>query len=133
MTVNEGKALLEECWKDCQMNVPMDDVICYKYGNSKMAGNYQRDTIPAKVEAHEITPTMQYVVKCFIHLELYVAWSIKTGPGNGKYIAYKKDLLDMEANRNCTYQEKLVEGKGTAYYFRGKKGIMEFIQSIRNH
>ncbi len=133
MTINEGKSLLEECWKDCQVNVPMDDMICYKYGYLKQACNYHHDTIKTEVEVRKLKPTMKYVVKCFIYLEIYVAWPVEIGLGNGEYIAYKKDLIAMEANRDCAYQESLIERKGTACYFRGKEGITRFIRSAFNH
>lgn len=73
-----------------------------------------------------------YVITCFIHLEIYVAWHQSVGIGNGKYIVYKRDLVAFENDPNCDYMESVI-GKtedSKVYIFRNESGFKKFFQKI---
>ena len=128
MNIKEGKAFLQECLQQCGYQDNIDKLILYKYGNIKHASNYQHDTISTDVDFSEVKPSVRFVVKCFIHLNIYAAWSTEVGHGNGKFILYKKDLVAMENDLNCLFSEKLIDGTAKVYLFRGEKGTIKFIK-----
>ena len=128
MTTMEGKALLQNGLEQCQRKMDIDAIILYLYGTAKKAEEYHNDEIKSDVKPNRMKSGIKYVVKCFIHMGIYVAWPIEIGRGSGKFIAYKKDLLAMETDIECNYKRILIEKNGEAYYFRGEDGIKKFIQ-----
>ena len=128
MTIAEGKAFLQNCLEQCKSEANIDEFVYYKYGTNKKADEYNKDEIPTNVDLSKVVPEIKYIVKCFIHMEIYVAWPIEIGRGNGRFIAYKKDLLSMEIDRDCPYKKAKIAKNGEAYYFRGEDGVKRFIQ-----
>lgn len=127
MTSTEGKAFLKNCLEQCNWEANID-IVHYKYGTNKTAEEYNNDEIRTDVDFKKVKSEVKYIVKCFIYMEIYIAWPVEIGRGNGKFIAYKKDLLSMETDRECTYKKVKIGNKGEAYYFRGEAGVKRFIQ-----
>lgn len=128
MTVKEGKSFLQECLQKCGYADDIDNLISYKYGNIKLASNYQHDIILTNVDFSKEAPSIKFVVKCFIHIGVYAAWSEEIGRGNGKFPLYKKDLAAMEDSPDCIFTEKLIDGTSKVYLFRGEEGVMKFVK-----
>lgn len=128
MTKTEGKAFLEDRLTEYQSADDLEKLICYKTGTRKEAAAYQKDVIFTTVDLSKERPEIRYIVKCFIHMELYVAWPKKIGQGNGKYIFYKKDLAAMERETKCTFREVVIKDSAKAYIFRGEEGADKFIK-----
>lgn len=128
MTVTEGKSFLCDGLQRCGCETDIDELIVYKYGNTKKAVNYQHDLITGKIDFSKVPSTIRYVVKCFIHIGVYAAWPQETCRGSGKCIAYKKDLVAMECNPDCNYNETTLDKGTTMYWFRGEAGVEKFIK-----
>jgi len=127
MTAREGKSFLRNYLQKCDCTVDMDDLIVYKYGNTKDAFNYQHDLITGDIDFSKVPPTVKYVVKCFIHIGIYAAWPQEACRGSGKCILYKKDLVAMQHNPDCFFQETTLDKGTTIYWFRGEMGVERFI------
>ena len=129
MTRNEGKNLLQECLNDITGDaIDIGADIAYKCGTKKSASEYYSDEIETKVEYINENSTAKYCVKCFIHFELYAAWERAKGRLSQTHIVYKKDLDEMQRNRDWPYKEVLLSNSEKAYLFRGREGISEFLQ-----
>lgn len=128
MTSKEGKAFLENCLREHQSDTDIDDCICYKTGNKIEAAAYQGDTIQTDVDWSTQRETARFVVKCFVHMGLYVAWPREVGQGAGKYIFYTKDLVAMERDKDCDFREFVIDNSEKAYVFRGEQGIEQFVK-----
>ena len=128
MTSREGKSFLCEGLQKCGCATDIDELIVYKYGNLKEAVNYQHDLITGDIDFSKEKPTVRYVVKCFIHIGVYAAWPQEMCRGNGKCVAYKKDLVAMEHDQNCCYNETMLDKGKTMYWFRGEAGVERFIK-----
>lgn len=128
MTQSEGKAFLQDCLAQCQSTADIDTLICCKYGTKEHASAYQTDEIKADVKHSEEKSGIKFIVKCFKHMGIYVAWHVRTGNSNGKYIAYKKDLVSMENEPKPTYKEVVINRNEKAYFFKGREGVIEFMR-----
>lgn len=128
MTAREGKSFLRDCLQKCDCATDIDELIVYKYGNLKKANHYQHDLIAGDIDFSKTPPTVRYVVKCFKHLGIYAAWPQGVCRGNGKCIAYKKDLIAMEQNPDCCYTETTLDRDITMCWFRGEVGVERFIK-----
>lgn len=129
MTVQEGKALLEECFRQFHCKSTFDKLFCYKYGNQAHARDYQHDKIKTDADFSKAeNAKVAFVVKCFIHMNFYVAWPKAADNGNGVFYAYKKDLIDMEQCPDGTCKTVLTENDENSYYFKGREGIMQFMK-----
>lgn len=126
MTKQEGKDLLADCLRQLNCTTDLSELIIYKYGNAKDPAKYQRDVIRTDIDFSKENPSAQYVVKCFIHMGIYAAWKREICYGAGKCDIYKKDLIAMTQNSEC-YCETLFNTDETIYWFKGKKGIEQFI------
>ncbi len=130
MTTNEGKALLQKCIDQSQNGTDVDELFSYKIGNRKRAEEYQQDTIQTEVVFSDLAPTVKYIVKCFIHMEIYAAWSVEEWRRENKCIVYKNSLAKMEAEKSNTYEEFWVDKKAKTrvFLFQGETGIKQFLQ-----
>ena len=70
---------------------------------------------------------VKYIVKCFIHIGIYAAWSQEIMQREGKCMV-RKDLVAMEHNPNCDYVEIAFDKGTTMYLFRGEAGVECFIK-----
>lgn len=137
MTVDEGKSFLWNCLANIDSSKDIDTLFCYKYASKKHAKDYQHDEIKAMLTTENKTTLksgVPYVVVCFIHLEIYVAWHQSVGIGNGKYTVYKRDLIEFENDPSCDYMESIV-GKtadSKVCIFRNESGFKKFFQKISN-
>jgi hypothetical protein len=127
MTKKEGKAFLCDCLQKCGCVADIDELIVYTYGTADKADTYRSDTIVGNIDFSKVPTTVRYVVKCFIHMGIYVAWPQEVCRGSGKCIAYKKDLAAMEDGPNCNYKETTLHGDIKIYWFRGEAGAEKFI------
>ena len=69
--------------------------------------------IIGNIDFSKVKPSVRYVVKCFIHIGVYAAWSQDICRGNGKCIAYKKDLVAVEHNLDCYHNETTLDRETT--------------------
>ena len=129
MTVREGKDFLCDRLQKCNCTTDIDELLVYKYGNIKEAKNYQHDKIPGTIDFSKECPNVRYVVKCFIHLGVYAAWRQEVCRGSGMCIAYKKDLVAFDQNKECTYAETTLDKDAITYWFRGEEGVDHFLTS----
>lgn len=129
MTQIEGKAFLLDRLQKCGYKNDIDDLILYKSGNKKEAKAYQNDKIVTNVDFSKEHPTVRFVVKCFTHLNIYAAWSQEICRGNGKCIAYKKDLVAFEQDKECTFTETTLDKGSKVYWFKGELGVDNFIKN----
>lgn len=129
MTSKEGKAFLEDCLKKYHSDADINDCICYKTGNKTEAAAYQKDTIQTNVDWSKQKQKVMFVVKCFTHLGIYVAWPKGIGQESGTYIFYTKDLVAMENDHRCTFREIVIEDSEKAYIFRGEEGVKKFVEN----
>lgn len=135
MTVNESKNFLRHCLKSIAPLQDIDTLFCCKYANRKRAEEYQKDEIVSKLTAENrksVNAGVPYVVTCFIHLEIYVAWHQSVGKGNGKYTVYKRDLVAFENTLANDYMECVVGDAedSIAYIFRNESGFTKFYNKI---
>lgn len=128
MTVKEGKDFLQQSLEEQKSDAKIDDLICYKYGSVIKASTYRTDSNVTTVDWSKERSSVGFVVKCYIHLGFYVAWPKAVGFGNGKYIIYKKDLIEMEQNADRVFDTVMIDGQMTAFLFRGEKGVNRFIK-----
>lgn len=128
MTINEGRFFLQDCLTQCQKGADIDRLIYYRYGTVKHAENYHYDTIVTDVDFKKVPSDIKFIVKCFIHLNIYVAWPQEIGRGNGKFIIYKSRLIEMEEKTESTYEKVEIDKMEYAYIFRGKEGATKFIK-----
>ena len=127
MTQTEGKAFLLDRLQKCGYKNDIDDLIVYKFGNRKEAKAYQKDEIISNIDFSKEHPTVRFVIKCFIHLNIYAAWRQEVCRGNGKAIAYKKDLVAFEQNKECDFTETILDKESKVYWFKGESGVDQFI------
>lgn len=135
MTIKEGKNFLRNCLLKCRPNASIDNLICYKYANRQSASDYQSDNIPTYLTQKDygvLDSGVPYVVKCFIHTGIYVAWPQSIGRVNGKYVVYKRELVEMENDSACHYKDILIGSADDAhvYIFRGEEGILRFFDNV---
>lgn len=130
MTTKEGKALLQKCLDQSQSGIDVDELFLYQIGNRKRAEEYQKDIILAEVVFSKLAPSVKYIVKCFIHMEIYAAWSTEEWHRENKCIVYKNSLIKMETEKSNIYEEFLVDekAKNKVFLFRGETGIMHFLK-----
>lgn len=135
MTVKEGKNFLRDCLLELNPTADIDSLICYKYSNRQDISNYQRDDITVNLREKDFETLERgalFVVTCFIHAEMYVAWPQSIGRGNGKFIIYKRELVEINNSSNCDFKAVLIGSAkdAHAYIFRGKQGILKFYRNI---
>ncbi len=126
MTIEEGKVLLQSCFEKCGYKEKADDIIIYKYGNKTHINMYQGNKISAKVDKKEYSNSIRYIVKCFIHTEIYVAWEAKDFRFKDTYICYKSTLEEMEKGNLGNWYESPENGNEKFYLFKGREGVMKF-------
>lgn len=63
---------------------------------------------------------MTFVVMCFYHIEIYVAWHSDVGIGSSKYCVYRSSLEEFKENQESTFFE-MSTGHGilTGFTFSG--------------
>ena len=133
MTKKGGKNFLISCLVNMPAAVDIDELLCYKYGNRKHTEDYQHDIIASKLTEAETTKLksgVPFVVACYIHMEIYVAWHQSVGLGNGKFAIEKRELVAFENNPACDYKE-ILTGKTSndkVYIFRNETGIAKFFE-----
>lgn len=71
---------------------------------------------------------VSFVVACYIHMEIYVAWHQSVGLGNGKFAIEKRELMAFENDPACDYKEILIEKNDKVYMFRNETGIASFFE-----
>lgn len=135
MTTQEGKNFLSECLRNCGCEEDVDSLILYKYGTKGTAQEYPEDAIKTVVSFENKPHTVRYVIKCFIHMEVYAAWSRELCEGSGKCVAYKRDLLEMVNSDSRPYKVTGLENGREMYWFKGKEGAEKFIRQhlLRNN
>ena len=107
-----GKNLLISCLANKTDTCDVNELICYKYGTKEHAEDYQHDIIASKLTEAETTQLkagVPFVVACYIHMEIYVAWHQSVGLGNGKFAIEKRELMAFENDPACDYKEILIE------------------------
>lgn len=138
MTTKEGKNLLRRCLAKIDSSLNIDTLLRYKCGTRKHAEDYQRDDIISNLTQADtdiLKTGVPFLVTCYIHMEIYVAWHNSVGFGNGKYVVYKRDLMAFESDTECDYKEIII-GKATdttVYIFRNESGINKFFQKALSH
>lgn len=133
MDSKSGKDRLRTCLQELDDSLQVDDLILYKYGNRDIRG-YQTNVIDSKLisEDYRIIQDKAAVVKCFLKSEIYVAWRVCVGIGNGKYSVSKSELEQFETATNTDFKE-IITGDGDSdriYIFRGVSGIRNFFTNV---
>ena len=108
MTTKEGKNFLRDCLLELNPTANIDSLICYKYANKERITYYQRDDITTTLREKDFTALKRgvlFVVTCFIHAEIYVAWPQSIGSGNGKFIIYKRELVEVNNSPDCVFKD----------------------------
>lgn len=133
MTKDGGEDLLRTCLAKLDSSIELSKLLCYKTGNRKQAEAYNGeniDTVLYLKDKASIEAGVLAVVKCFYHIEVYVAWHTSIGIGSGKYRVHKSDLIKFENDKKCSYWEVLTGTKDVdkVYFFRNESGIEKFFK-----
>ncbi len=100
MTKSEGKQFIQDCLRKCGSKESVDNYFVYKYGNRSNVESYQHDEIPTALTREDLKSNMLFVVKCFIHFNVYVVWRLADGVRNEKLIINKTHLTDLLNSKN---------------------------------
>lgn len=97
MDTMAGLDRLRTCLLQIDTSAEISDLILYKYGN-RIIQEYASNRIITTLTSSEETEIREksFVVKCFCHSEIYVAWQSSAGFGNSKYYVSKSELLKFE-------------------------------------
>lgn len=133
MNSKSGKDRLRTCLQGLDNTASIDDIILYKYGNREIR-EYQNNTIDTLLnsEGRRAARNKNAVVKCFLKSEIYVAWRVCVGIGNGKYSVSKSELEQFETATNTDFKEIItgVEDSDRIYIFRDESGIGKFFTNV---
>lgn len=133
MNSKSGKDRLRTCLQELDKSLQVDDLILYKYGNRDIRG-YQTNVIDSKLisEDYRIIQDKAAVVKCLLKSEIYVAWRVCVGIGNGKYSVSKSEVEQFEKATNCDFKEIITGTKDSdrVYIFRNESGIKKFFTEV---
>ena len=135
MNIAGGKNFLRTCLAKIDPSRDVDQIFCYKYANRKHAEDYHGEEYVSKLTKEDrkmIKSGASYVITCFGHLELFVAWHQSSGFGSGKYKVSKSDLIAFENDNECDYQGYRI-GKtedARAYIFRNESGFNKFFHDV---
>lgn len=134
MSTKAGKNALMTCLAKLGSSANIDALLCYKYGNKKHMTEFQNEDAVAVLtqkESKQIHNGVPFVVKCFIHPEIYAGWHSVVGIGSGKYCIENIRLAEFEADTDCDYKE-IVTGNNKVdrvYLFRRESGIEKFFEN----
>lgn len=132
----QGKETLRNCLEQVAPELNLDALISYRTGNRKHAQDYQDPEIITDLTDNDkaaIAKGATYIVKCFYHFDVYVAWNVESGKARGKYVVYRDDVKNMENGLSGDYDKRNISGAGgekdyKAYLFKGESGIVQFIR-----
>lgn len=135
MTKDGGEDLLRTCLAKMDSSIELSKLLCYKTGNRKQAEAYNGENIDTELSSKDmvnIKAGVLAVVKCFYHIEVYVAWHASIGIGSGKYRVHKSDLIKFENDIKCNYWEVLTGTRDVdkVYFFRNESGIEKFFKDV---
>jgi len=129
MKPQEGRLFLQDCLDQWQVNERIDDLIIYKSANKSLA-EYHDDRIPTIVseEVFADHKYARYVVKFLRFDNVYVAWDVTLGRGNGNYPVFRRQVTDFlkgKSNLQCVH----IFGNAHAIIFRRDvESVNEFLQ-----
>lgn len=134
MSMKAGKNALRTCLAKLDSSDKIDTLLCYKYGNKKHMTEFQNEDAVAVLtqkESKQIHNGVPFVVKCFIHPEIYVGWHSAVGIGSGKYCIETSRLREFEADTKCDYKRIVTGDKEVdrVYLFRRESGIEKFFEN----
>ena len=107
MSMKAGENALRTCLAKLDSSAKIDTLLCYKVGNKKCTADYQNNNAVAVLtqkDSKQIRSGVPFVVKCFIHPEIYAGWHSAVGIGSGKYCIETSRLAEFEADTNCDYK-----------------------------
>ena len=135
MSTKGGKNTLRTCLSKLDSSAEIETLLCYKYGNKKHMTEFQNEdvvTVLTQKEKKQICNGVPFVVKCFIHPEIYAGWHSAVGIGSGKYCIETSRLAEFEADTNCDYKEIVTGNKEVdrVYLFRRESGIEKFLENV---
>lgn len=135
MSTKAGKNALRTCLAKLDSSAKIDTLLCYKVGNKKCTADYQNNNAVAVLtqkESKRIHNGVPFIVKCFIHSEIYAGWHSDVGIGSGKYCIETSRLAEFEADTDCDFKEMVTGGKemDRVYLFRKESGIKEFFENV---
>lgn len=135
MSTKAGKNALRTCLTKLGGLANIDAILCYKYGNKKHMTEFQNEDAVAVLtpkESQQIRNGVPFVVKCFIHPEIYAGWYSDVGIGSGKYCIETSRLREFEADTECDYKEIVTGNKemDRVYLFRRESGIKKFFVNV---
>lgn len=135
MTAHEGENLLQTCLNQIDASRKISEIMYYKTGNRKKASDYNRGEILTTLRPEEIETIkgkVPFIVKCFYHMEIYVAWHSDIGIGSSKYCVYRSSLEKFEENQESTFYAMSTGARDIdrVYFFRGRMGINSFFTDV---
>lgn len=135
MSMKAGKNALRTCLAKRDSSAKIDTLLCYKVGNKKYTADYQNNDAGAKLtpkESQQVRNGVPFVVKCFIHPEIYAGWHSDVGIGSGKYSIETSRLREFEADTERDYKEIVTGNKEVdrVYLFRRESGIEKFFENV---
>lgn len=135
MTGREGENLLQTCLNQIGASRQISEILYFKTGNRKKSSDYNRGKIVTMLKPDEvkaIRDNIPFVVKCFYHMEIYVAWHSAVGIGSSKYCVYRSSLENFENNQTSTYfvMNTGMQDVDRVYFFRGRAGINRFFTDV---
>lgn len=134
MSTKAGKNALRTCLAKLDSSVNIDALLCYKFGNKKCMAEFQNNDAGAILtpkESQQVRNGVPFVVKCFIHPEIYAGWYSDVGIGSGKYPIETSRLREFEADTGRDYKEIVTGDKEVdrVYLFRRESGIEKFFEN----
>lgn len=135
MSMKAGENALRTCLAKLDSSAKIDTLLCYKVGNKKCTADYQNNNAVAVLtqkDSKQIRSGVPFVVKCFIHPEIYAGWHSAVGIGSGKYCIETSRLAEFEADTNCDYKAIVTGNKEVdkIYLFRRESGIKKFFENV---
>ena len=135
MSMKAGKNALRTCLAKLDSSAKIDTLLCYKVGNKKCTADYQNNDAGARLtlkESQQVRNGVPFVVKCFIHPEIYAGWHSDVGIGSGKYPIETSRLREFEADTERDYKEIVTGNKEVdrVYLFRRESGIEKFFENV---
>lgn len=135
MTAREGENLLQTCLNQIDASRKISEILYCKTGNRKKASDYNRGEIITTLRPEEIETIkgkVPFVIKCFYHMEIYVAWHSAVGIGSSKYCVYRSSLENFENDQASTYfaMDAVTRDIDRVYFFRGQTGINRFFTDV---
>jgi len=130
MKAQEGRLFLQDCLDKWQMNAQIDDLVIYKFANKSLC-EYYEDSIPTDVSEQEFAAHLhaRYVVKFLRFDNVYVAWDISVGSGNGKYPVFRRQVEDFLMSERRSQSMNVSQNARVILFRRDEESVNEFLQN----